>query len=333
MNTTLRRLMKEAGELSGSTGTPSPFFYAHPVSDSNFFEWHFTLAGPPEPSPYAKGIYHGRIVLPPQYPLRPPSFRFLTPSGRFEVNREICLSISGHHEESWQPAWGIRTALTALRSFMEADANGQVGGIDAKDEVRREWARKSKGWRCETCSGGRTNEEILKDWWEVCRAAGVEVDENNSTGAGGNSNHIVSSDPRSEAEGREASEKAATPAKVEYGGNTAQTQRPPLPRNSAVPISGSASDSNSPFTAQIERASNQRESNLRTSENPTPTNSSRRPSPTITTNSAPESFMPTRQPRRDANFNRVIWLDRAIISVMIALVIMILKKLFVDEPL
>ena len=108
--------MKEAAELSASSSSPSPHFCAHPVSDSNLFDWHFTMAGPPAPSPYAGGIYHGRIVLPPTYPLRPPSFRFLTPSGRFEVNREICLSISGHHEESWQPAWGIRTALTAIRS-------------------------------------------------------------------------------------------------------------------------------------------------------------------------------------------------------------------------
>src|SRR5436189_2708881 len=154
--TTLRRLMKEAQELSSASSSPSPYFHAHPVSDSNIFDWHYTLAGPPEPSPYANGIYHGRIILPPQYPLRPPSFRFLTPSGRFEVNREICLSISGHHEETWQPAWGIRTALTAIRSFMDGDAKGQVGGIEAKEEVRREWATRSREWRCDVCSQGKT---------------------------------------------------------------------------------------------------------------------------------------------------------------------------------
>ncbi|PKY05569.1 UBC-like protein [Aspergillus campestris IBT 28561] len=140
MSAPLRRLMKEAAELNAS---PSPHFHAAPISDSNLFEWHFTLAGPPAPSAYAGGIYHGRIVLPPTYPLRPPSFRFLTPSGRFEVNREICLSISGHHEELWQPAWGIRTSLLAIRSFMDADAMGQVGGMDASREARREYAGRS----------------------------------------------------------------------------------------------------------------------------------------------------------------------------------------------
>ncbi|PNY18324.1 Uncharacterized protein TCAP_07556, partial [Tolypocladium capitatum] len=100
--------VREAAEISNS---PSPDYMAEPL-ESDLFEWHFTLRGPPN-SVYGQGLYHGRIVLPPTYPLRPPSFRFTTPNGRFEANREICLSISGHHEETWQPAWGIRTALVA----------------------------------------------------------------------------------------------------------------------------------------------------------------------------------------------------------------------------
>jgi ubiquitin-conjugating enzyme E2 J1 len=162
MSPTTKRLLREAQELSPCSPTPSPFFHAAPLSDSNLFEWHFTLVGPPS-SPYANGIYHGRIVLPPQYPLRPPSFRFLTPSGRFEVNREICLSISGHHEETWQPAWGIRTALTAIRAFMSGSAQGQVGGLEAGEERRKDLAVRSRSWRCQGC-GGKTNEEILKQW-------------------------------------------------------------------------------------------------------------------------------------------------------------------------
>lgn len=146
--------------------------HAHPL-DTNLFEWHFTLRGPPSPSPYATGAYHGRIVLPPQYPLRPPSFRFLTPTGRFEVNREICLSISGHHEETWQPAWGIRTAMVALRAFMDTDAKGQLGGLDTDDATRRRLARDSNAWRCPTgCSGTATNADILRQREEEAEAAG-----------------------------------------------------------------------------------------------------------------------------------------------------------------
>ncbi|KAI5291273.1 hypothetical protein KEM54_005617 [Ascosphaera aggregata] len=170
MTSTLRRLMKEAEELSSKSPSASPDFTAYPISDSNLFEWHFTISGPPS-TPYANGIYHGRITLPQQYPLRPPSFRFLTPSGRFEVNCKICLSISGHHEETWQPAWGIRTALMAIRAFMASDARGQVGGIDASDEVRMDWARRSTSWTCNIC--GKTNEAILYDWRRELQENGI----------------------------------------------------------------------------------------------------------------------------------------------------------------
>ena len=153
---TIKRILREASELSKN---PDPTLHAAPL-ETDLFEWHFTIRGPPS-TPYETGAYHGRIVLPQQYPLRPPSFRFLTPSGRFEPNREICLSISGHHEETWQPAWGIRTALWALRAFMEGGAKGQVGGQDMPEAERKRLAEESKIWRCSSC-GGMTNDEILK---------------------------------------------------------------------------------------------------------------------------------------------------------------------------
>lgn len=161
--------MKEAQELSAS---PSADYTAAPI-ESDLFEWHFTLRGPPN-SPYAEGLYHGRIVLPATYPLRPPSFRFLTPSGRFETNREICLSISGHHEETWQPAWGVRTALVALRSFMETDPKGQLGGLDTSDAVRRSLAAQSRAWRCSGGCGGRANEDVMAECAEAARVAEAE---------------------------------------------------------------------------------------------------------------------------------------------------------------
>ena len=167
---TIKRILKEAAELQAQ---PDPTLHAAPL-ESNLFEWHFTLQGPPS-TPYSAGAYHGRIVLPPTYPLRPPSFRFLTPSGRFEPNREICLSISGHHEETWQPAWGIRTALWALRAFMEGDAKGQVGGMEMPESERKRLAEESKSWRCQGC-GGRTNETILRE-------QGGESSEESSTAA------------------------------------------------------------------------------------------------------------------------------------------------------
>ncbi|KAN0098143.1 UBC-like protein [Hyaloscypha variabilis] len=165
---TIKRILREASELSNS---PSTDYQAAPASDADLFDWHFTIRGPPNSS-FDKGIYHGRIVLPPTYPLRPPSFRFLTPSGRFEVNREICLSISGHHEETWQPAWGVRTALVALRAFMETDAKGQLGGLECSVKERERMAEASSSWRCPSC--GKSNGDIMKECGEAAKEKGEE---------------------------------------------------------------------------------------------------------------------------------------------------------------
>lgn len=165
---TIKRILKEAQELANQ---PSADYHAAPL-ENDLFEWHFTLRGPPAPSPFDGGLYHGRIVLPPAYPLKPPSFRFVTPTGRFEVNREICLTISAHHEESWQPAWGIRTALVAIRSFMDTSASGQLGGMDASEEVRKRLAGQSKAFKCPAC--GRSNEEIMKEQEDAVKELGEE---------------------------------------------------------------------------------------------------------------------------------------------------------------
>ncbi|XP_024275627.1 ubiquitin-conjugating enzyme E2 J1 isoform X2 [Oncorhynchus tshawytscha] len=141
----VKRLMKEAAELRH----PTEHYHAQPLED-NLFEWHFSVRGPPD-SDFDGGVYHGRIVLPPEYPMKPPSIILLTPNGRFEVGKKICLSISGHHPETWQPSWSIRTALIAIIGFMPTKGEGAIGSLDYNPEERRGLAKKSQDFCCETC--------------------------------------------------------------------------------------------------------------------------------------------------------------------------------------
>ncbi|XP_050805288.1 ubiquitin-conjugating enzyme E2 J1 isoform X2 [Gopherus flavomarginatus] len=141
----VKRLMKEAAELKD----PTDHYHAQPLED-NLFEWHFTVRGPPD-SDFDGGIYHGRIVLPPEYPMKPPSIILLTANGRFEVGKKICLSISGHHPETWQPSWSIRTALLAIIGFMPTKGEGAIGSLDYTPEERRALAKKSQDFCCEIC--------------------------------------------------------------------------------------------------------------------------------------------------------------------------------------
>ncbi len=75
------------------------------------------------------GIYHGRIILPPEYPFKPPSFIMISPSGRFETGVKICLSMSSHHPEHWQPSWSVRVALVALIAFLPTSGHGAIGSL------------------------------------------------------------------------------------------------------------------------------------------------------------------------------------------------------------
>uniref|UniRef100_V9KEY5 Ubiquitin-conjugating enzyme E2 J1 n=1 Tax=Callorhinchus milii TaxID=7868 RepID=V9KEY5_CALMI len=144
-NPAVKRLMKEAQELKD----PTEQYHAQPLED-NLFEWHFTVRGPPD-SDFDGGVYHGRIVLPPEYPMKPPSIILLTQNGRFEVGKKICLSISGHHPETWQPSWSIRTALLAIIGFMPTKGEGAIGSLDYTPEERKALAKKSQDFNCETC--------------------------------------------------------------------------------------------------------------------------------------------------------------------------------------
>lgn len=137
--------MKEAAELRD----PTEHYHAQPLED-NLFEWHFSVRGPPD-SDFDGGVYHGRIVLPPEYPMKPPSIILLTPNGRFEVGKKICLSISGHHPETWQPSWSIRTALIAIIGFMPTKGEGAIGSLDYTPEERKALAKKSQDFCCDVC--------------------------------------------------------------------------------------------------------------------------------------------------------------------------------------
>ena len=123
-NTNIRRIMADVKELEKH---PSSRYSASPLED-NMFEWHFTIRGP-DGSDFEGGLYHGRILLPSDYPFKPPNIVFMNPNGRFEIGTKICLSISAHHEESWQPAWGIRTMLEAIISFLPSPGSGAIGAL------------------------------------------------------------------------------------------------------------------------------------------------------------------------------------------------------------
>ena len=163
-NIAVKRIHCDVRELNRN---PSRQYSAAPLED-NLFEWHFTLRGP-RGSDFQGGLYHGRILLPPQWPMKPPSIMFLNASGRFEVGKKVCLSATSFHPEHWQPAWGIRTILEALVAFFPTPADGALGALQWRPDERRKLALESQTWRCPCCGPiaelveGGADERVLAD--------------------------------------------------------------------------------------------------------------------------------------------------------------------------
>lgn len=63
------------------------------LTQDDLFEWHFTLRGPKD-TEYEDGMFHGKILLPTEYPFRPPDVVFLTPNGRWKTNMKVQLLLT-----------------------------------------------------------------------------------------------------------------------------------------------------------------------------------------------------------------------------------------------
>lgn len=152
-----KRLNKEYKQIQAN---PPPFIIARP-SESNILDWHYIITGPPG-TPYENGQYHGRITFPNDYPFKPPRIKMCTPSGRFEVNQRLCLSMSDFHEESWNPSWSVATIITGLLSFMTGDER-TTGSIVTSTQTKVQLAAKTKEFNTYSNPAFK---EVFPEVWE-----------------------------------------------------------------------------------------------------------------------------------------------------------------------
>jgi len=111
------------------------------ADESNILEVHYVIEGS-EKTPYAGGIYHGKLIFPKDYPLKPPSVIMITKNGRFQPSRRLCLSMSDFHPESWNPMWSVSTILTGLYSFM-IECAPTLGSVESTRSQKEKLARLS----------------------------------------------------------------------------------------------------------------------------------------------------------------------------------------------
>ncbi|KAJ2917664.1 hypothetical protein MD484_g2810, partial [Candolleomyces efflorescens] len=154
-NSAVKRIMQEARELSND---PSTDYHAAPLEDDIFVSGR-----PHQVRTRLNGSFRNGIAHYEEYPFRPPSIMMLTPSGRFELNTKICISFTNYHEELWQPAWGVRTAIVGLQGFfpLKGQVAAGVGSVESPGSERRRLAALSRDWECPHCKV--PNKELLPD--------------------------------------------------------------------------------------------------------------------------------------------------------------------------
>ena len=111
--------------------------------ESNLLDVFFVLRGDAD-SVYAGGTYWGKLCFPDGYPMAPPAIFMMTPSGRFEVNTRLCLSMSDFHPETWNPMWNVGTIIMGIQSFMVTEERTTGGITNAKataEEAEKAMAR------------------------------------------------------------------------------------------------------------------------------------------------------------------------------------------------
>lgn len=110
--------------------------------ETDIRKWYFLIRGPDD-SEYKGGWYIGKLILSDNYPTTPVDFYMLTPSGRFDVEKKICLTISSYHSEQWSSIWSIQKILGAFLSVMVSDYDTGISHIKETPKARNILALKS----------------------------------------------------------------------------------------------------------------------------------------------------------------------------------------------
>lgn len=198
------------------------------------------------------------------------------------------------------PAWGVRTALVALRSFMETDPKGQLGGMDCSPAERERLAKNSSTWTCSVC--GKNNDSILKESEEASKQEGASAQEVEvpSELKMGWKDEMKASAAEKEAIAEDA---ALAEGFVNTGGDSAMD----VPSTNTAPSTSSSQPLARPPPARPAQGV---------------------PQPTGVVARAPEpARFAVRQEQQRSNDGVPLWVDRAIAAIIVLLVALVLKIL------
>lgn len=103
-------------ELAALTSNTIPNISAKPKTADKMC-WDATIIGPID-TPYYGGIFNLDIHLPPEYPYKPPSVKFINKIYHPNINEEgvICLDIL---KDQWSPALTLSKVLLSISALLD----------------------------------------------------------------------------------------------------------------------------------------------------------------------------------------------------------------------
>lgn len=143
--------------------------------DSNICNWYFLIHGY-EQTPFSNGLFIGAIFFPPNYPYKAPEIQMISPTGRFQIRKALCLSMTAHHEESWNPAWSIEKIFMGFVSYMNLEEYGSGCFLPDKynDKFKEEISKNSKDWLYRNC---KVFEQLFPNEYSLLEIAKNETED------------------------------------------------------------------------------------------------------------------------------------------------------------
>ncbi|KAF2673278.1 ubiquitin-conjugating enzyme [Microthyrium microscopicum] len=129
-------------EYEGITADPPDGIVAGPADEDDYFNW-IALFNGPEGTPFEGGVFEAELKFPDDYPLKPPTMRFVHKMWHPNVypDGKVCISIlhpagddPNHYElasERWSPIQSVEKILISVMSLLAEPNDESPANIEA----------------------------------------------------------------------------------------------------------------------------------------------------------------------------------------------------------
>ncbi|KOS18681.1 Ubiquitin-conjugating enzyme E2 pex4 [Escovopsis weberi] len=131
-----KRLIKELGTWRKEAPEEKGIERLGPASEDDLFLWEAVINGRGVGCGYDSGRWLVSIQIPPEYPIRPPKMRFVTPIVHPNIalqTGEICLDLL---KEAWTPAYSVLECVRAVRMLLSCPETDSPLNVDVAALLR-----------------------------------------------------------------------------------------------------------------------------------------------------------------------------------------------------